>query len=88
MTSHDTDAPFITPAGTRRRFFQWVIAACAGWIGLSLAVPLVGYVISPALKRRKQPWVDVAATDELSAGVPHQLEYVATIQDGYRNENG
>ena len=73
----------ITPDGTRRRFFQLVIKASAGFIGLSLAVPLVGYVISPALKRRAQQWVDVAAAEELSPGVPKQLEYVATVQDGY-----
>ncbi len=38
---------------------------------------------SPAFKRRAQQWVDVASAGELPAGVPKQLEYVATIQDGY-----
>lgn len=71
------------PAGTRRRFFQWVTGAIAALIGLSLAVPLVGYVISPALRRRAQTWVDVGAIDELSVGSPKQLEYVATVHDGY-----
>ena len=86
MTSHEPRAsalPPISSVGTRRRFFQWLITASAGFIGLGLAIPLVGYVVSPALKRRKQPWVDVAAPDELSTGVPRQLEYVATVQDGY-----
>jgi len=71
------------PEGTRRRFFEWIIGASAGFIGFSLAVPLVGYLISPALKRRTQPWVDVAAVNDLAAGVPKQLEYMATVQDGY-----
>ncbi|HEY6084555.1 MAG TPA: hypothetical protein VIU63_04125, partial [Nitrospira sp.] len=66
--------------GTRRRFFEWVTATAAGVIGLSLAVPLVGYVIFPALRRRTQSWVDVAAVDELSVGKPKQLDYVATIK--------
>jgi menaquinol-cytochrome c reductase iron-sulfur subunit len=73
----------MNPDGTRRRFFELVIKASAGLIGLSLAVPLVGYLISPALKRRKQQWVDVASAAELQSGVPTQLEYVATVQDGY-----
>ncbi|MBA5867207.1 MAG: Rieske 2Fe-2S domain-containing protein [Nitrospira sp. CR1.3] len=72
-----------TPTGTRRRFFQWVTRAAAGLIGLSLAIPLVGYVISPALKRRTQSWVDVASLDELPVGKPKQVDYVATVQDGY-----
>lgn len=72
-----------TPAGPRRRFFQWVTRAAAGLIGVSLAVPLVGYVIAPAFKRRVESWVDVAALDELSVGTPKQVDYVATVQDGY-----
>jgi menaquinol-cytochrome c reductase iron-sulfur subunit len=68
---------------SRRRFFEWVITASAGFIGIGLAIPLVGYLISPALKRRAQPWVNVAGVDELSPGVPKQLEYMATVQDGY-----
>lgn len=72
-----------SPVGSRRRFFQWFTRAAAGFIGLSLAVPLVGYVISPALRRRAQSWVDVAAVDELSVGEPKQVDDVATVQDGY-----
>ena len=81
--SHASSPPLGSPAGTRRRLFQWVITASAGFIGLSLTVPLVGYLISPAFKRRTQAWVDVAAAGELATGVPTQLEYVATLQDGY-----
>lgn len=69
--------------GTRRTFFQWVTRAAAGLIGLSLAVPLVGYVISPALKRREQPWTEVGGLDDLTPGAPKQLDYVVTAQDGY-----
>jgi menaquinol-cytochrome c reductase iron-sulfur subunit len=72
-----------TPIGTRRTFFRLVTAAAAGLIGLGLAVPLIGYVISPALKRREQPWVEVGKTDDLPVGTPKQLDYVQTIQDGW-----
>src|SRR5215472_7647746 len=74
---------FYTPVGTRRRFFQWVTRAAAGFIGLSLTVPIIGYVISPALKRRVQSWVDVAAVKESRISEPKQREYVATVKDGY-----
>jgi menaquinol-cytochrome c reductase iron-sulfur subunit len=80
---HSSSVASMNPDGSRRRFFELVIKASAGLIGLSLAVPLVGYLISPALKRRKQQWVDVASAAELQSGVPKQLEYVATVQDGY-----
>jgi menaquinol-cytochrome c reductase iron-sulfur subunit len=83
MTPHEPESPFITPAGTRRRFFQLVIKTAAGFIGLGLAFPLIGYLISPAFRRRAKQWVDVASAEELPTGVPKQLEYVATVQDGY-----
>jgi len=72
-----------TPIGPRRRFFQWVTGAIFGVIGLGLAIPLTGYIISPALKRRSKPWVDVGSVDELVPGEPKQLAHVLPIQDGY-----
>ena len=72
-----------SPVGTRRTFFRWVTTVAAGMIGIGLAVPLIGYVISPALKRREQPWVEVGNVHDLSVGVPKQLDYVQTIQDGW-----
>ncbi len=72
-----------TPVGTRRTFFRWVTGAAASLIGLGLAIPLIGYVMSPAWKRREQPWVVVGEADDLPVGVPAQLDYVQTVQDGW-----
>ncbi len=58
-------------------------AAIAGLIGMGLGLPSVGYVISPALKRRAKQWVDVGAVADLSVGEPKDLEHVMTVQDGY-----
>ena len=74
---------FHTPIGGRRRFFQWITAIIAGTIGLGLSVPLVGYVVSPALKRRTQLWVDIGGVNELDTGQPKQLLHATTVQDGY-----
>lgn len=84
QTPPDNNAPgFYTPVGTRRTFFKWVTRAAAGLIGLGLAIPLVGYVISPALKRREQPWVDVGSVDDLAIAEPKQLDHVMAIRDGW-----
>lgn len=72
-----------SPVGTRRTFFQWVIAAATGVIGLGLAGPLAGYLVSPALKRREQPWVEVGRVGDLKVGEPTQLDYVRTVHDGW-----
>jgi len=71
------------PAEGRRKFFGRVIAFAASLIGVGLAIPLAGYVASPALRRREGRWVDVGSVDELTVGEPKQLEYVTTARDGY-----
>lgn len=88
MTSEGHPIPvggggFSTPVGSRRTFFQWVTTIAAGLIGMGLAIPLLGYVISPALKRRERPWVDVGGVEKLPVGEPTQLDHVTTVQDGY-----
>lgn len=72
-----------TPVGSRRTFFRWVTRAAAGLIGFGIAIPLVGYVISPALRRRAQSWVEVGQLGTLPEGEPTQLDYVAIVRDGY-----
>ena len=72
-----------TPVGSRRTFFRLVTRAAAGLIGLGLAIPLAEYVISPALRRRAQSWVEVGDLDALPEGEPTQLEYVTVTRDGY-----
>ncbi|MDT7043123.1 ubiquinol-cytochrome c reductase iron-sulfur subunit [Candidatus Nitronereus thalassa] len=80
---HETPEGFSTPVGSRRTFFQWVTGAIAGVIGLSLAIPLAGYFISPALTRRKQSWVSIGKVEDLPVGIPKTLDYGMTIKDGW-----
>jgi menaquinol-cytochrome c reductase iron-sulfur subunit len=77
------EAPLSTPVGTRRKFFHRVTALAMAAIGAGLGLPLIGYVISPAFKRREQSWVDVGELEQLSANMPKQLEYVTTLRDGW-----
>lgn len=72
-----------TPVGSRRRLFTWMTAAAMSFVGFGLGIPLVGYLMSPAFKRREQSWVELGKVDELSVQEPKQLTYVATVQDGY-----
>lgn len=72
-----------TPVGSRRTFFRWVTAGVFSLIGAGLAIPLLGYVISPAMKRRERPWVDVGSVEDVAVDEPKQLDHVTTIKDGY-----
>lgn len=72
------------PTETRRSFFGWIIGIASSVIGLGLAIPLAGYVIAPALKRRDTLWAKVGPTGSLRMGEPEELEYASTVKDGWR----
>lgn len=73
-----------TPVGTRRSFFVKTTAFLSSLIGMSLAVPLLGYVISPALGRRTQDWVPLGKVDQLPVNEPQPLDYTITMKDGWQ----
>lgn len=80
---HPDEGRLDLPTGQRRTFFRWITRLAAGLIGLGLAVPLAGYVASPAFRRRRQTWVSVGSVADLPAGEPRALDYVLTQQDGW-----
>ena len=73
-----------TPVGTRRSFFVKTTVFLSSLIGLSLAIPLVGYVVSPALRRQEKEWVKVGAIKKLPVGEPQSLDYTVTVKDGWQ----
>ena len=81
--SHEVEEGLSTPVGTRRSFFGWVTAAISTFIGISLAIPIVGYVIFPAFIRQKKEWVPVGKLDELPVGEPKDLQYTEAVKDGW-----
>ncbi|MBM4134179.1 MAG: ubiquinol-cytochrome c reductase iron-sulfur subunit [Nitrospira sp.] len=71
------------PSGSRRTFFKRATGAAVALIGMGLAVPLIGYLVSPAFKRRRQAWVEVGDVAGLTVGEPKQLDYLQVVRDGW-----
>ena len=67
----------------RRSFFSWATAAIAGFATLCLSIPLVGYLISPALRRSRKEWAAIGPIDALRTREPKELSYLITRQDGW-----
>lgn len=80
---HNTEHGLSTPVGSRRTFFAWVTKGIAATIGIALGIPLVGYFISPALKRHQKTWLAVTEVSELPIGEPRSLDYGITMKDGW-----
>ena len=76
-----------TPVGTRRSFFVKTTILITSLIGMSLAVPFIGYVIAPAFQRRKNEWVSLGKTAALPVGEPQTLDYTMTEKDGWQERH-
>ena len=83
VSTDEDESGVSTPVGTRRSFFARVTAAISAVIGLSLTIPIVGYVIFPAFQRKKQEWVPIAKIDDLPVEQPKALDYTVTEKDGW-----
>ena len=83
VSTDEAESGVSTPVGTRRSFFTRVTAAISGIIGLSLTIPLVGYVVFPAFQRQKKEWVPIGKVNDLPVDQPKALDYTVTIKDGW-----
>ena len=73
-----------TVSGRRRTFFIWMIRILPSLMGTSLLIPLLGYVSSPALRRRTDVWTSIGKVADVPTGEPQELEYASKIKDGWR----
>ena len=72
---------------TRRNFFGKVIGAIAGLIGVVLAVPLLGFAVLPAFRKREAVWSEAGPLWELDVNRPKEFEIVRTISSGWMRTN-
>ncbi|MEP7153608.1 MAG: ubiquinol-cytochrome c reductase iron-sulfur subunit [Nitrospira sp.] len=70
--------------GPRRTFFIWMIRVIPTLMGFTLLIPLLGYVSSPALRRRVDVWSPIGKVADLPTREPQELEYASTVKDGWR----
>ena len=67
----------------RRSFLKFAINAIVGGITVLLSVPVIGYLISPALKRSSSVWSEVGSIRDFSTGSPKQVTYRVLSQDSW-----
>ena len=68
----------------RRDFMSKAIGAMGGFIGLSLGLPAVAYVISPSLaKDTAEEWVRMGSTSKVEPGIPTLFKTKIVHQTGW-----
>lgn len=83
----DQDAPQVDHRLlTRRGFFARTIWGLGGLMAAVVLGPLVGFAVSPALKRGATAWTEIGKLSQVPDGVPTRLEYTAQVVDGWVTE--
>lgn len=66
----DTPADVSPEELSRRDFMDRSIKAIGAFIGLTMGVSAVGYLISPVLQRSQEQWIHLARASQVETGVP------------------
>jgi Rieske Fe-S protein len=68
----------------RRKFLTGLIGVVAGAVAAFMALPAVGYIVSPAVKRRiSEEWFTLGPVSSLTPGTPTGFPYSYQIEDGW-----
>jgi Rieske Fe-S protein len=73
-----------SPNLSRKEFTTIVMTFLGSIMGAVSGFPLIGYVISPAIKSQKiDDWVSLGALDNFEIGVPTQFSFTRTKVNGW-----
>lgn len=68
---------------SRRSFLDYGIRAIGTFIAAVVAVPVIGYVISPAFAKKEAPWVQLGMVNDFSPDVPKLVQFSRFRKDGW-----
>ena len=69
---------------TRRGFITSVMAFAGSVMGIAVGLPIIGYLISPALNGKKgDTWVPVGKLDNYQAGIPTLFSFTRSKVNGW-----
>ena len=71
----------------RRTFVKACMAAIGGLISLAMGIPLIGFAISPALRKASKKWVDLGIVDLLKGSRYKKINYTFNAKDGWVETN-
>lgn len=68
---------------SRRKFFEVAIGTLTGLIALVLGLPFVAALVGSAKRAKEGDFADVAALNALSVGLPVEVPFSESYQDGF-----
>ncbi len=68
---------------TRRRLMEIGIGVMGGFISATSAIPLIGFITAPSLKREEEKWVDIGAINDFPSGSYSKGIVEYQVKDGW-----
>lgn len=79
----DLEAPSAEET-SRRRFLSGLIGVVAGLVSMLAALPAIGYLVSPGLKRKgDEKWINLGPVASVAPGVPTPFKWTRRVEDGW-----
>ncbi len=72
---------------SRRRFLARVVVALNALVGVLIAAPAFGYLLTPLLRRRSSQWVAIDKVSKFLGSAPHRVTYRYRDECGYTVEH-
>lgn len=68
---------------SRRKFLTTMLGLTGSAIALSLATPLAGYALAPAMKKEKVEFIEIGSIANFKTGEPIKVDFEFTKKDGW-----
>ncbi len=68
---------------SRRQFMSTAIAALGGLISAAIGLPAIAYIIGPALQKKAENWIRLAALSKVELGTPTLFKASVELQTGW-----
>lgn len=79
----DLETPSVEET-TRRTFLSGLIGVVAGIVSALAALPAIGYLVSPGLKRAiGENWINLGPVANITPGAPTPFKWSRRVEDGW-----
>jgi len=72
---------------SRRNFMTRTIIGIIAFIGAAITVPLAGFSILPAIRKREPGWSDAGSASDLAVNEPQERRFTQIVKNGWQEDH-